>query len=270
MGGGIPEDCIVSFANTGEEDEKTLEFVKRVGDEWGIPIRWVEYIRDLNAPTVIPRQGQDWIGCHGWKEVTFETASRNGEPFDAIIDVKADYRAESKDEPPILPNPTDRWCTGELKHRTMDRLMRSLGYDAYDVIVGIRHDEPKREKKLKMQGSSKIKYRAPLFDAKVDRKQVMAFWRKQPFDLGLQDDPELGTYEGNCVLCFLKGAKKMKRLLDERPELFDRWAERERRTGQTFRRDRATYQQLADKRVSLQMCGGGLFDDIDDCICSDF
>jgi len=50
-------------------DGRAVRFVKRCGDEWGVPITWLEYM------DAAPR----------WREVTFETASRDGEPFEALI-----------------------------------------------------------------------------------------------------------------------------------------------------------------------------------------
>ena len=35
---GLPDDCIVTFANTGKEAEETLEFVRDCGKYWGVPI----------------------------------------------------------------------------------------------------------------------------------------------------------------------------------------------------------------------------------------
>lgn len=266
--GRLPDDVVVTFANTGREYEETLEFVRDCERNWGVPIRWVEYCRDETKPVIkVGSSGSRLlIGCHSFREVTFETASRNGEPFEAIINVKADFREEAKDEPPVLPNPTDRWCSGELKTRTMDRFMKAIGYTEYEVIVGLRADEPGRVRDLYAQETQKIGYYCPLYNAGVKEENVLAFWRRQPFDLKLRHDSELGTYEGNCDLCFLKRRAKIERILNERPEVFDWWADMERETGQRFRRDRVSYQELADRRVSLQMC-----DDVDlgTCMCTD-
>ena len=92
----------------------------------------------------------------------------------------------------------------------------------------------------------------------------MHFWKRQPFDLELEHDPVLGTYEGNCDHCFLKNTKKMNRLLEERPEAFDWWADMEDRIGARFRNDRPGYREMADRRVALQMCDD---EDIEVCFC---
>lgn len=60
--GGLPSDAVVCFANTGKEDEATLEFVRDCGQHWTVPITWVEY-RNNEAGFVV---------------VDFDTASRGG------------------------------------------------------------------------------------------------------------------------------------------------------------------------------------------------
>ena len=42
-GGTLPDDVVVAFANTGEESEITLEFVRDCGDRWDVPIVWLEF-----------------------------------------------------------------------------------------------------------------------------------------------------------------------------------------------------------------------------------
>ena len=48
--GGIPDDCVITFANTGKEMEQTLEFVRDIETHWGVPIVWLElgeYVQDV-------------------------------------------------------------------------------------------------------------------------------------------------------------------------------------------------------------------------------
>lgn len=266
FGGKLPDDVIASFANTGREVEETLEYLRDMAERWQVPIRWVEYRRNDSQPTVIPGK-RPLIGCHGFAEVDFATASRKGEPFRDIIEVKADYRAEAKAEGPILPNPTDRWCSGELKHRTMDRFMKWLGYDDYTAVIGLRADEPRRVANMRAQSAERISYVCPLADAKVTEEDILAFWKKQPFDLKLENHWKLGTYAGNCDGCFLKRKDKLYRLLTERPEYIDWWAEQEEWTGAKFRNDRESYRQMANQRVPLFLCEGE--QDLGTCMCTD-
>lgn len=93
--GKLPEEAKVIFANTGKEDEETLKFVKACQDNWNVPITWVEYRAEKP----------------GFAIVSYETASRKGEPFEQLIN-KKNY----------LPNTFARFCTQELKVNLMKKV----------------------------------------------------------------------------------------------------------------------------------------------------
>ena len=224
---GLPDDSVVLFANTGKEDEATLEFVRDCGEHWGVPITWLEWQDAEEAQ-------------HRFKVVDFASASRNGEPFEALIR-KKNY----------LPNPVTRFCTVDLKIKPFANYCRHhLGWDDWDNLVGIRSDEPRRVAKIRANPSDGMKgiHRLmPLADAGVTRQDVAKFWSKQPFDLGL---PNIGgvTYHGNCDLCFLKGASQILSLIAEKPERAIWWANQEGSItnpgitgGEYFRKDRPNY-----------------------------
>lgn len=224
---GLPDDSVVLFANTGKEDEATLEFVRDCGEHWGVQITWLEWQDAEEAQ-------------HRFKVVDFASASRNGEPFEALIR-KKNY----------LPNPVTRFCTVDLKIKPFANYCRHhLGWDDWDNLVGIRSDEPRRVAKIRANPSDGMKgiHRLmPLADAGVTRQDVAQFWSKQPFDLGL---PNIGgvTYHGNCDLCFLKGASQILSLIAEKPERAIWWANQEGSItnpgitgGGYFRKDRPNY-----------------------------
>jgi 3'-phosphoadenosine 5'-phosphosulfate sulfotransferase (PAPS reductase)/FAD synthetase len=224
---GLPDDSVVLFANTGKEDDATLEFVRDCGEHWGVPITWLEWQDAEEAQ-------------HRFKVVDFSSASRNGEPFEALIR-KKNY----------LPNPVTRFCTVDLKIKPFANYCRHhLGWDDWDNLVGIRSDEPRRVAKIRANPSDGMKgiHRLmPLADAGVTRQDVAQFWAKQPFDLGL---PNIGgvTYHGNCDLCFLKGASQILSLIAEKPERAIWWANQEGSItnpgitgGGYFRKDRPNY-----------------------------
>lgn len=205
----------VAFANTGLEDEKTLEFVRACQTHWGFPVEWVEY-RDDEA---------------GHAVVDFETASRAGEPFLAIVR-KRNY----------LPNPITRFCTSELKIRTMHKRLKALGWHdelgEWEQCVGIRADEPRRVAKIRARGrsseSAKETMRMPLADAGVAVAEVDGFWERQPFKLEL---PRYRgrTLAGNCVLCFLKPKKQIQSLIAEDPARAVIWMQMETSTVETIK-----------------------------------
>lgn len=221
--GGLPSEAIVCFANTGKECEETLEFVRDCAVNWQIPIVWLEF-SDTEA---------------NFEVVTFETASRNGEPFEALI-VKRGY----------VPNPVARFCTVELKVRTIHRYLKSIGWTEWDSMLGIRADEPRRMAKIGNQDYSKHEEKcAPLGQIGITKEDVGAFWRSQPFDLKLPNNNGV-TMHGNCDLCFLKGGAQILSLIAEKPERAVWWAKIEalelasKPGGAHFRTDRPSYAQM--------------------------
>lgn len=231
---GLPADAAVCFANTGKEEEATLEFVRDCGVNWGVHINWLEF-----------RDNQD-----GFAVVDFESASRDGEPFEALIR-KRNY----------LPNPVARMCTSELKIRTMHKWLRAnwrvLGWSAenieWDQMIGIRADEQRRVSKIRARGHStetkKETMLMPLADASVTISEIDQFWTSQRFKLGL---PTVNgrTLAGNCDLCFLKPAKQIMSLISERPDRASFWVRMEalalasKPRGAVFRKDRPGYAQM--------------------------
>jgi len=197
--GGLPAEAVVCFANTGKEAPETLKFVQDCATNWQVPITWVEYGRGVVTP---------------------ETASRNGEPFAALI-AKKHY----------LPNPIARFCTSDLK---VVPIAAAAPEDA-DTMIGVRADEPRRLPKLRARGLL-----VPLADDGITQADVQSFWKGQRFDLGLEFN-DGGTPLGNCDLCFLKGPNQIKSLIADKPERAIWWAAQEELIGATFRSDRPSY-----------------------------
>jgi 3'-phosphoadenosine 5'-phosphosulfate sulfotransferase (PAPS reductase)/FAD synthetase len=227
---GLPDNARVLFANTGKEDEATLEFVETCSVRWDVPITWLEW---RNA-----EEAKDRL-----QVVTFETASRNGEPFAALIK-KKNY----------LPNPVTRFCTVDLKIKPFANYCRHhLGWEYWDNMVGIRADEPRRVAKIRATPSDGVKgiHRLmPLADAGIARADILKFWSEQDFDLKLPNHNGV-TYLGNCDLCFLKGASQISSLIAEKPERAIWWAAQEgtiTNSGSTnggyFRKDRPSYEKM--------------------------
>jgi 3'-phosphoadenosine 5'-phosphosulfate sulfotransferase (PAPS reductase)/FAD synthetase len=199
----------VITCNTGREDTASLAFGARVDGEWlrplGLGITWLEY-----------RFGA------AFEVVTFDTLSRNGEPFEAVIAQRALFTGP-------LPNPRSRYCSSEMKTRTMKRYLRSIGWTEWDSFVGIRADEQRRVAKFRSNPSPDGGHetvRLPLADAGVTAHDVGAFWAQQPFDLELPNNNGK-TMHGNCDLCFLKPAAQILALIAEKPERAIWWAKQE-------------------------------------------
>lgn len=209
-------DFVITFANTGREHEKTLEFVNNCANRWydlySARVIWVEanVLHGLRMPTI-------------HKIVDFKTASRNGEPFEEVTKKYG------------LPNGTFLHCTRELKENPIISLMEMYGGKVghtkdkvfvsatYETWIGIREDEPRRLGG-KIDGKQYKQYPLahPLesscgrtVDLSCDKQDVLDFWEEMPFDL------ELPEHQGNCVDCHKKSNKKLAMIFNETPEVFE-------------------------------------------------
>jgi 3'-phosphoadenosine 5'-phosphosulfate sulfotransferase (PAPS reductase)/FAD synthetase len=231
--GKLPEEALVCFCNTGKEHEATLKLVHDCETNWDVKIHWLEF------------QAAD----PKFKEVTYDTASRDGEPFDALT-TKRNY----------LPNPVARFCTSELKILTIERFMKARGLNEFETMVGIRADEKRRAAKMKADK------RMPLVDDDIAQEDVQSFWKANSFDLGLEFRDGV-TPLGNCDLCFLKGPNQVKSLIGMYPEKAIWWAGQEAKIGGTFRNDRPSYASMMNfshKQTDMFDIEGGI-----SCFCGD-
>lgn len=181
----------VCFANTGCEHPATLQFIKDCDDRFGFGTVWLE-AQVTHGERVGIRH----------KVVTFETASRNGEPFQEYI---SKYGVPTQAQP---------HCTSRLKEDVMFDFRRSLGWHhkEYYSAIGIRADEADRcSSKAKEKG-----FIYPLVDMGVTKDMVKAECAKWPFDLQLP-----GDHYGNCVWCWKKSMRKLLTLAKESPEWFE-------------------------------------------------
>ncbi|HEX8400501.1 MAG TPA: Nin-like protein [Allosphingosinicella sp.] len=205
--GKLPDDVHVCFANTGKEREETLRFVHECATRWGVRVRWLEW-----QPR---KRGDPWEG--GYTEVGYNSASRDGEPFAALLARKQ-----------YLPNSQMRYCTIELKIRVMANFMRARGYKRWVNAVGLRGDEMARVlKAIARNHANKDPFTAIMPMATkaggmVRQSDVQTFWTAQPFDLGLH------SADGNCDLCFLKKRQSRARYIRQNPAAADWWIAAER------------------------------------------
>lgn len=128
-----------------------------------------------------------------------------------------------------IPNQFKRFCTLELKVRTARRYLRSIGLMKYENFVGFRFDEPLRVSRRK-QHWKQVVDRFPLYEDKVTKLDINAFWGVQPYTL------ELEPILGNCTLCFNKGKNNIIAILQSHPELATEWIEDEEldKNGYTY------------------------------------
>ena len=197
-------NILIVFANTGKERPETLDFVKKCSEEWNVHIHWIEY------------NPQEKQGYKNWfKVVDYETASRNGEPFEKFIKKER------------LPNSAYPNCSGRLKQRPLQNYAKHYfkGHP-YCTAIGIRYDEQHR---IKWDSAQKNKYWYPLaVDFPITKEFIHNYWSSQTFTLNLK------SYEGNCDCCWKKSNRKLYTIAKESPEYFEWWAEMEEKNGDGF------------------------------------
>lgn len=190
----LTHEIVVMFANTGCEHPATLDFVRDCDRHWGFNTVWLEAF-------ISPEDG---VGVRH-KVVSYETASRNGEPFEAFIKAYG------------IPNSTFKGCTGRLKVDAMHSYLKSIGWRIgkqkdHLTAIGIRADEIDRISKHADRDC--IIY--PLIDADVTKAKVNLEMAKVPWDLKLPNDAF-----GNCVWCWKKSDRKLFTLAKTAPEVFN-------------------------------------------------
>ncbi len=183
-------ELLFLFANTGREDEDTLRFTNEVDKYLGLNLVWVEAI--VHGPDV---------ACTA-RVVTYQTASRDGEPFEAMT---AKYG---------IPNASFLHCTRETKTNPMHDYVRNIaGWSkgSYHTAIGIRSDEKRRVKDKAL--AQWIVY--PLAHWwLMDKQDVLDFWEPFAWNLAI---PER---DGNCVDCHKKSDAKLALIYREHPERF--------------------------------------------------
>lgn len=248
-GGRLPNHVKVCFANTGKERNETLDFVQDCSAQWSTEIIWLEF---------------DSVADSKYHIVSHNSADRDGRPFREVITQRS-----------FLPNPVSRFCTTEMKIRTIKHFaMRELGWEHWINAIGLRYDEPHRVAKINNH-KERWETVAPLHTARITKREVTTFWKTQPFDLRLQNINGV-TPEGNCDLCFLKKFPTMMGLIRAEPWRADWWALMEKTVAGTtssfdtarFRKDRPSYTEM--KQAALdQMDMLANDDDLTECYCHD-
>jgi hypothetical protein len=191
---GATHEINVTFANTGCEHPETYEFVEKCDKYFGFNVTWVE-------AEVNPQEGKGITH----RIVNYDTASRDGRPY-------ADFIKKYG-----IPNQGSPQCTTRLKIRPMESFLKTKGYRRgkklnYDTAIGIRADEIDRV----ASNYKEERFIYPLIDAGITKPDVLAFWKKQPFDLKLP-----GEHLGNCTWCWKKSDRKLLTLMVDYPEVFD-------------------------------------------------
>lgn len=198
---------LVVFANTGKEVEGTLEFIEMCSRRFAISIIWVESRHlDDNGNRFSKRARRV-----SFKVVDFNTASRNGEPFEEMLSVLG------------IPSTNAPLYSEQLKKKAIHEYCKSIGWKKYHKALGIRYDEPTRINK----NADKLRIVYPLVsDTVMSKHDILAWWAEQSFNL--QIDAGLG----NCDNCWKKNKNLLVRNAKKYPESFIWWQEMTDKYGQ--------------------------------------
>ena len=183
-------EMVFIFANTGQENEETLNFVDQCDKAFNLNLIWLE-----------AKINQELGKGTRWNVVNYKTASRNGKPFEDGIKKFG------------LPNLNNPWCTRDLKLEPIHSYLKlNLGWKDYWTAIGIRSDEIDRVSSNRLK--NKLYY--PLVeDMPMSKPKINFWWSQKEFRLNLKG------YEGNCKWCWKKSDNKLMTIAIEKPEYFD-------------------------------------------------
>ena len=172
-------EIVCVFANTGQENEETLDFVEKCDKEFNLNLVWVEAV-------INPKFGE---GVRH-RIVDYKTASRNGQPFEDLISKMG------------MPNQSAPFCTRDLKLNPIKSYLRSIGWKKYWTAIGIRADEFDRINPNRLK--ERLYY--PLVsDIQMTKPMINFWWNQQSFRLNLKG------YQGNCKWCYKKSTNKQRK-----------------------------------------------------------
>jgi len=114
----------IAFANTGEENEETLQFIEDCANYFDVKIMWLEYER------------------LSFKIVDFKTAYRSHDKKE-ISNKWQNHPFRKYISEFGIPNLQSMNCTRELKEYVMNRYLSSIGWkpSKHTKAIGIRADE---------------------------------------------------------------------------------------------------------------------------------
>jgi hypothetical protein len=194
----------VLFANTGLEHEETYNFINKCDKLLNFNTVWIEY--------VIDKSSED----DSFKIVDYKSASRKGEPFEAMVNKYG------------VPNKTAPFCGNFLKLKVIRNYASKIGLkqNTYLLAVGIRVDDFERMS-IKSKEQNILYPLVSMFP--TNKYDINRFWLNMPFDLKLK------SYETNCKTCWRKSLRILMTIARERPEWYKEFILYERKYRKKFK-----------------------------------
>lgn len=230
------------FANTGKEREETLIFITELEKLIGHKIHWVEAVVTM----------QIGVGIEAI-EVDYLTASRKGEPFQAVIEKESFTAGFGK-----LPNMSAPYCSGRLKQVPIHKFTKEyFGTTQYTKAMGMRLEDIEETRRLSWAEVraqvEKGKMLFPLltdFENPMNQLAVHRYLRSLGVDLGI------ASTRGNCDLCWKKSDRNIIETLREGNTDPSFWIDMEEKTGGKFYRGKRSikdFVELAKLNTTLEL-----------------
>lgn len=224
------------FANTGKEREETLLFLVELEKLIGHKIHWVEAVVTM----------QKGVGIEAI-EVDYRTASRNGEPFKAVIEKESFTAGFGK-----LPNISSPYCSGRLKERPIHKFAKEyFGTTKYTKCLGMRLEDITENNRISWaevkayeESGQRLYPLLTHFDYPLDQQDMHRLLPALGIDLGID------SRRGNCDLCNKKSEQNLVQTLREGEVDPSFWIDMELATGDKWYRGNTSIFDLIEKAKS--------------------
>lgn len=215
---------IYVFANTGQEREETIDFLKNIVKYWGIDLRIVEAV------------GSNVMGVGiGYKLVNFETLDMNSAPFESVIvhKNKGSFKGLPFNKAPFCSDclktiPCKKYCDGIFG---VNNYIKSIGYRKEDMPKRITFANAKEDK-------TRIFPLLTDFSQPIGNLELNRWWDTQPFQLAIHGNL------GNCELCWKKSFKDLVKNIQFGARTVDWWQKMEIKYGNTSFRSKKSINDL--------------------------
>lgn len=235
------------FANTGQEREETIDFLKNIVKHWGIELNIIEGVYS------------DVMGVGvGYKLVDFDTMSMNSEPFEGVIMHKNKGIFDG------LPHSEAPYCSENLKTLPCKKFADEIfGVNNYIKSIGYRlEDMPKRISWAEIkEDKTRIFPLLTDFEIPYGQRELNKWWSEQPFQLGIH-----GKF-GNCELCWKKSDANLVDNIRFGVRSVEWWEKMEAKYGNTSFRSGKSIDDLV-AMSKLPFTPEIKFTDEDGCVCN--